>query len=403
MQTVVEPAPAASRRPAPAGNGWSPTAAPGGGPDGDPVASPRARRARGTAGHRGPGASGWRRYLAAGRRLLGSVLLLALAGFVLAGCGPLGGGNQQLVIYSSRTQSLVHPLLEQFAKETGIDIRVRYGSTAELVNTLLEEGDRTEADVLYLSDAGGWGPLREAGLLAQLPQDVLEKVDPRFRSPDGQWVGVSGRSKVIVYNKDRIDPARDLPDSVMALTDPKWKGRVGWAPTHGEWQILVTAIRLTRGEEAARQWLEGMKANEPKEYPNLISIVRAVADGEIDIGVANHYYVPRLMEELGTGFAARNHFLKNGDPGAVIDVTGAAILRSTDQKEAAERFVRFLLSEEAQRYFTQETKEFPMIAGIPLPEGVPPMEELDPPAIDQSDLAQIRETVNLLRDTGVLP
>ncbi|WP_243123792.1 iron ABC transporter substrate-binding protein [Thermaerobacter sp. FW80] len=363
----------------------------------------RAPRRAGGAGGPGRWRLRWRPGRCRPRRAVGLVALLALAGFVLAGCGALGGGDRpQLVVYSSRTQSLVHPLLEQFARETGIDIRVRYASTAELVNALLEEGERSAADVLYLSDAGGWGPLREAGLLAELPRDVLEKVDPRFRSPDGQWVGVSGRSKVIVYNKDRIDE-RELPDSVMDLTDPKWKGRFGWAPTHGEWQILVTAIRLTEGEEAARQWLEAMKANEPKEYPNLISIVRAVADGEVDIGVANHYYVPRLMEELGPDFAARNHFLKHGDPGAVIDVTGLAILKATDQREAAERFVRFLLSEEAQRYFTQETKEYPMIPGVPLPEGVPPLEELEPPAIDQSDLGQLRETLNLLRETGVLP
>lgn len=332
-------------------------------------------------------------------------VVLAAAGFVLAGCGVLGSSDRgELVVYSSRTQSLVHPLLERFARETGIDIKVRYASTAELVNTLLEEGDRSPADVLYLSDAGGWGPLREAGVLQELPQDILNRVDPRFRSPDGRWVGISGRSKVLVYNKDRVDPERDLPDSVMDLTDPKWKGRIGWAPTHGEWQILVTAIRLTRGDDAARRWLEGMKANEPKEYPNLISIVRAVADGEVDIGMANHYYVPRLMEELGEDFAARNYFFReSGEPGAVIDVTGAAILNSTDQPEAARRFVEFLLSQEAQQYFAQETKEYPMIAGIPMPEGVPALESLDPPAIDQSDLGQVRETVELLRETGVLP
>ena len=329
---------------------------------------------------------------------------LVAAGALLAGCGLLGrGGKEELVIYSSRTQSLVHPLLEQFARETGIDIRVRYASTAELVNTLLEEGNRGRVDVLYLSDAGGWGPLEEAGLLAKLPDDVLQQVDPRFRSPDGQWVGVSGRSKVIVYNQNTIDPERDLPDSVMDFTDPKWKGRIGWAPTHGEWQILVTAIRLTKGEEAARRWLEGIKANEPKEYPNLISIVRAVGDGEIDVGFANHYYVPRLMEELGDDFAARNYFLKNGDPGAVMDVTGVAILKATKHREAAERFVRFLLSQEAQEYFTRETKEYPMVRGVPLPEGVPPLESLDPPAIDQSDLGQLQETLKLMRETGVLP
>lgn len=366
-----------------------------------------ARKDAGT-GHRQAGrrqAGSGRRWPALRGRVMAAGLVLALAlGLVLAGCGPLGGGDQEpLVVYSSRTQNLVHPLLEEFARETGIDIRVRYASTAELVATLLEEGEKSPADVLYLADPGGWGALSQAGLLARLPQDILDKVDARFRSPDGEWVGVSGRSKVIVYNKNTIDPERDLPDSVLDFTDPKWKGRIGWAPSHGEWQVLVTAIRLTQGEEAARRWLEGIQANQPKEYPNLISIVQAVADGEIDVGFANHYYVPRLMEEYGEDFAARNHFLKNGDPGAVVDVTGAAILKSTDKRQDAERFVRFLLDRQAQGYFATKTKEYPLVTGVPAPEGLPPLDQLDPPAINQGDLGQLQETLRLLRDTGVLP
>jgi iron(III) transport system substrate-binding protein len=152
---------------------------------------------------------------------------------VLAGCEG-SSVDQELVIYSSRTQSLVQPLLEQFAQQTGTNIRVRYANTASIVTTLLEEGQNSPADVIYLAEPSGWAVLSEAGLLSNLPDNLLERVDDRFRSSQGQWVGTSGRSKVVVYNTENIVPERDLPQSIMGFTDPKWKGRIGWAPTHGE-------------------------------------------------------------------------------------------------------------------------------------------------------------------------
>lgn len=335
----------------------------------------------------------WRVWLAA---------LVCLCLLVLTGCGAASSG-EELVVYSSRTSSLVQPLLEQYAKETGVNIRVRYATTASIVGTLLEEGDNSPADVIYLAEPSGWATLSQAGLLSKLPGRLLEKVDPRFRSSQGEWVGTSGRSKVLVYNTKNIDPDRDLPQSVMDLTDPKWKGRIGWAPTHGEWQITLTAIRLLKGEDAARQWVEGMKANQPKTYPNLISIVQAVANGEIDVGIANHYYVPRFIEEEGEGFGARNYYLGHGDPGAVIDVAGVAIHKSSNVRSAAEDFVEYMLGTEAQQYFAQQTHEYPVSAGVPPAGDLPPLSSLDPPQIDLDNLSDLQGTLDLLRETGVIP
>jgi iron(III) transport system substrate-binding protein len=330
------------------------------------------------------------------------VLLLPLVTAVLTGCGA-GSGGEELVVYSSRTSSLVQPLLEQYAQQTGTDIRVRYAATASIVGTLLEEGENSPADVIYLAEPSGWGVLAKEGLLSDLPNRLLEKVDPRFRSPQGEWVGTSGRSKVIVYNTETIDPERDLPQSIMDFADSKWRGRIGWAPTHGEWQISLTAIRLLRGEDAARQWLEGIIANEPRTYPNLISIVQGAANGEVDVGFVNHYYVARFMEEAGEGFGARNHYLGQGDPGAVIDVAGVAIHRSTGVQEAAENFVEYMLGAEAQRYFAQATHEYPVSAGVPPAGDLPPLSSLDPPQLDLSDLGDLQGTLDLLRETGVIP
>lgn len=326
-----------------------------------------------------------------------------LAAFILLATAGCSGGGDELVVYSSRSSSLVQPLLEQYAEQTGVNIRVRYASTASVVATLLEEGENSPADVIYLAEPSGWAVLSEAGVLSQIPEDFLEKVDPRFRSSEGEWVGTSGRSKVVVYNTDNVVPEQDLPQSIMDFTNPKWKDRIGWAPTHGEWQISLMSISLVAGEDAARTWLEGIKDNNPKSYPNLISIVQAVANGEVDVGFVNHYYVPRLIAEQGEGFKARNYYLGNGDPGATIDVAGVAIHQSTDSGKAAQDFVGYMLDVSAQRYFAEETHEYPLSAGVSPSGDLPPLTELDPPHIDLADLSDLEGTIALLRDAGVIP
>ena len=288
------------------------------------------------------------------------MLGVALALGAILGCMPATAPKQVLTVYSSRSQSLVHPLLDRFATDTGIDLQVRYDTTASLVATLNEEGQNSPADVLYLGESSGLAELSQEGRLIDLPSATMDKVDKRFRSPLNQWIGVSGRSKVLVYNTKTIDPARDLPSSIMDFTDPKWKGRIGWSPTHGEWQLTVTAIRLVQGEEKARQWVEGVKANQPRVYPSLIATVQAAADGEIDVGFVNHYYVPRFISQNGSSFGARNAYLANGDAGALIDVAGVGIVKTSKNQETAKRFVDYMLNAESQKYFSTETFEYPL-------------------------------------------
>ena len=194
-----------------------------------------------------------------------------------------------------------------------------------------------------------------------------------------------------------------MPASILDFTSEEWKGRVGWAPRDGSFQSFVTALRLQIGEEGARKWLEGMKDNDAQEYPNNVSIVQAAANGEVDVGFVNHYYLERFLEELGEGFEARNHFIGNGDPGALVLVAGAGILNVSENKATAEEFIDFLLSETAQRYFTSDVKEYPVAAGV-VPEGdLPPLESLDPPDVDLGRLSDLQGTLDLLREVGVLP
>ena len=316
---------------------------------------------------------------------------------------PTEQGDRTLTVYSGRSQSLVHPLLEAFGESTGIDIRVKYGGSASTAATLLEEGDNTPADVVFLQDPGSLGSLAAAGMLADLPETTLDKVDPRLRDPNGQWIGTSGRARTIIYNTETINPDEDLPSSILDFTSEEWNGRVGWAPRNGSFQSFVTALRLQIGEDGAREWLEGMKNNDAQEYPNNVSIVQAAANGEVDVGFVNHYYLERFLEEHGEGFEARNYYIGNGDPGALVLVAGAGILEASDNKATAQEFVDFLLSEPAQQYFTSDVKEYPVFAGVE-PEGdLPPIESLDPPDVDLGSLSDLQGTIDLLREVGVLP
>ena len=310
-------------------------------------------------------------------------------------------GEGSLVVYSGRNEELVGPIIERFEEESGIDVEVRYGDTAELAATILEEDANSPADVFLSQDAGALGAVADRGLLSLLSGDVLERVEERFRDPEGRWVGVSGRARVVAYNTEALG-AEDLPNSILEFTDPEWEGRLGWAPTNGSFQAFVTALRLIEGEEAAREWLEGIEANDPREYENNLAILQGVASGEIEAGFVNHYYLFQLQEEEGGDVPANNYYFRNGDPGALVNVAGVGILGTSDNAPEAGELLDFLLSEEAQQYFADETFEYPLVAGIPTNEELVPLSEIETPNIDLSNLDDLEGTLELLRETGVL-
>lgn len=309
-----------------------------------------------------------------------------------------------LVIYSGRSEALVAPIISQFADVTGIDVEVRYGSTSEIAATLLEEGDRSPADLFFAQDPGGLGAVAKAGLFAPLPAEILDQVPARFRSPEGLWVGISGRARVVTYNTAKVSPD-DLPADVYDFIDPKWAGRIGWAPTNGSFQAMVTAMRATWGDEKTRAWLEGIQANQPVVFEGNAPIVEAVGAGEVDVGFVNHYYLYRFLREQGEGFGARNHFLTGSGPGSLIMAAGAGRLAGGPNEANALRFVQFLLSTVAQQYFAGQTYEYPMVEGVVAPAGLPPLTDLEPAAleIDMADLDDLQGTVRLMQETGILP
>ena len=314
--------------------------------------------------------------------------------------GASGGGSADLVVYSGRNEELVGPLLERFEEASGIEVEVRYGDTAEMAAQILEEGGNSPADVFFGQDAGALGALAAEGRLRPLAAAQLDLVGAGLKDDDGDWVGVSGRSRAVVYNTDTLTEA-DLPASILGFTDPAWEGRVGWAPTNGSFQAFVTALRVLEGEDGARAWLEGMKGNGAVAYDNNIAVVEAVASGEIDAGFVNHYYLHRFLAD-DPGYPAANKIYGGGDPGALVNVAGVGILDTADHLDSANAFVDFLLSPDAQRYFADETYEIPLVTGVEPAAGVPTLEQLQPPELDLNDLDDLAGTLELLTAVGLV-
>ncbi|MDX1690401.1 MAG: iron ABC transporter substrate-binding protein [Acidimicrobiia bacterium] len=325
-----------------------------------------------------------------------TLLVLVVLALVATACSDDDGGP--LTVYSGRNEELVGPLLDRFTDETGIEIEVRYGDSPELAATIREEGTNSPADVFFAQDPASLGAVAE--LLTPLPGSIVELVPARFSDATDRWVGVSGRSRVVVYDTRDVDAA-ELPDSVFDLTDPVWHGRVAVAPTNGSFVAFVAAMILTDGEDRTREWLEAMAAAGAPTYPKNSVIVAAVDDGEVDAGLVNHYYLFRRIAELGDVEAA-NHFLAGG-PGALVMPAGVGILATTDQEADAQRFVEFLLSQEAQQYFSDETFEYPLLPGVAADPALPPIETLAQPDIDLSALAgALDRATDLIAEAGLL-
>jgi iron(III) transport system substrate-binding protein len=336
--------------------------------------------------------------------------IMIIVGFVISGCNPgVLAGNQnpienerqeRLIVYSGRSETLVGPIIAQFEEASGIDVDVRWGSTPELAATLLEEGVNSPADVFFAQDPGGLGAVID--MLTPLPASVTDNLDPNLHDPENRWVGISGRVRVVVYNTDRISP-EDIPNDMMEFTNPEWKGRIGWSPTNASFQTMVTAMRIMWGEEQTRQWLEGILANQPVEYERNTMILAGVAAGEVDVGFTNHYYLYRFLQEEGENFKARNYFQSGAGSGSLMMVAGAGVLETAKNKEAAIKFINFMLSPVAQQYFATQTNEYPLVEGVITPRDLPLLSEVISTDIKVSELTDLMGTVDLLRHVGALP
>jgi len=293
--------------------------------------------------------------------------------------------SSTLTVYSGRGEDLIQPVFDVFEERTGISVDVRYGGSSEMALLIDTEGDRSPADVFISQSPGAVGFLEQQGRLATLSDSVVGRVSDDFSGADDRWVGITGRVRVLVYNTDAVDPA-SLPSSFLDLTDPAYAGRVGVAPNNGSFQDFVTAVRSNLGDDATLAWLEGMASNGSPSYPKNSAIVDAVARGEVEMGLVNHYYLVEALEE-DPGLPAANHVFPDGDLGSLLIVSAAAILDSSENNDAATELLEFLLSDEAQALSANAEKEYPLVAGIAQPEGLLPLADLAAAVIDLNVLA----------------
>jgi iron(III) transport system substrate-binding protein len=339
---------------------------------------------------------------------IAAALAISLA---LAGCGfdtdDTGGGGagepetEGITLYSGRIPAAIGGAVDGYEAEADRDVQVRFAETADLAATLVEEGDASPADVFFAQEPGAIGAVADAGVLAKLPDDVLERVPARYRDPQGRWVGVTGRARVLAYNRDAV--SRDeLPRSPFGLTAPRWRDRVGWSPASSSMQEYVTALRTRYGDERAREWLEAMVENGAVDYPNNVAIRDAIDAGEIDVGLINHYYVAQAIAEEGPDYPVGVYFPPGG-LGSLMLLTSVGVVEASDRKPEAFAFVRSLVSPPAQEYFTFSSKEYPLAEGVePDPSLSVPLNRVPSPGGNLVHLEELQATIELMQEAGAL-
>lgn len=335
------------------------------------------------------------------RALSAFVVLLLIAAGGYLGITALND-TSTLTLYSGRGESMVKPMIERFEEKTGVEVDVRYGDTAQLAVLLQEEGAQTEADLFWGQDAGAMGALSKADQLQPLPEHVYADLPSIYKSNTGQWVAVTGRARTFVYSPERVSDD-EKPDSVFDLTNETYEGRVGWAPTNGSFQSFVTAMRHRHGDERTLEWLKAMDENGAKSFRNNSSQVEAVAGGEIDFGLVNNYYLPRYQDN-DADYPAAQAFFEEDDIGNLVNVAGIGLIKDAANREDAVEFIRFLLSEEAQTYFTQNVHEYPVREDVPRNDKLESLESLleVAPDINLDELEDLEGTLQLLRDADLI-
>lgn len=308
--------------------------------------------------------------------------------------------EQALVLYCGRTQSLIDPILSRFTAETGIQVKVRAGSSATLAALLVEEGAKSRADLFWSQDGGALAQVEAAGLFAELPKTLSAGLSGSFQNLSAHWVPTSGRARVLAYRSDRVPSP---PQSLLDLSAPAYRGRVGWAPSNASFQAALTALRASKGEAAAEAWLRAMIANETKVYRKNSPIITALAAGEIDLGLPNHYYLLQAQAQ-GRAKQVRQRFFAEGDIGNLINVAGIGRLKASAKGEAADRLIAFMVAAEAQRFFAEETHEYSVIGAVASPRGLPTggsLKTLRAP-IEIGKLQDLEGSLALLRKVGLL-
>jgi len=324
------------------------------------------------------------------------VSLLAHADVVLAA--------DKLTVYSGRAERLIKPVLDEFTAKSGVQVDLLSSGTTELVNRLKAEGDRTVADLFLTNDAGSLEQARAAGLLRPLNMREVERaIPPQFRAPDNAWIGLSGRFWIIVYNKTLVKP--EELKSLLDLGNPKWKGKIAIPNAGSEYlQAGVSVIRATYGDAKTKEFLEGLRDNAGAQvYQKSSQIVEAVAKGQASLGIVNHYYVYRhLAAQPSAPIAAFMPDQQEGGMGAIMNVAGVGIVKSTKHLEPAKLLVEFLVAQAGQKLFADLDKEYPLHPEVKADPALAERKSFRAAQVPLTRLAELREpTLTLIEQVGL--
>jgi iron(III) transport system substrate-binding protein len=329
-------------------------------------------------------------------------LIAMSACLLLAACGSSGHGRPEITLYNGQHEQTTGRLAQAFEHQSGIKVNIRSGDEATLGNQIVQEGSSSPADVFYSENTPVLEALRERSLLAAVTPSTLAAVPARDDSAQGDWVGVSGRVSVLVYNTSQLK-ASQLPSSILELAEPRWKGKVGFAPSETDFQPLITSVTMRYGVAAAERWLKGLQANS-KTYPDNETVVAQVNNGESAIGLINHYYWFRLRAELGAGgMHSALHYYTPGDAGDLLDVSGAAVLKSSAHQADAQAFLAFLVSHTGQETIAHShSYEYPLRPGVPPAVGLRPLAQIHPVELTPAALGDGSAPLALEQKLGLL-
>jgi len=309
--------------------------------------------------------------------------------------------TETITVYSGRNENFIKPFFDEFEALTGIKVEVRYGDSAELAAQILEEAANSPADVFLSQDAGAIGAVAAAELLQVLDSADAQKVPSKFADPNGYWVGITGRARVIAYDPELLQ-ADDVPTSIDSLLNPQWRSIIGIAPANSSFQSFVTALRQIRGDDAALAWLQGLAANDPQIFEKNSQIIEAIDAKVIGLGLTNHYYAYEVAESLGRTLTVENGFFEAGDPGNLLNVSAFGILNTSKKTEAANLLLQYLLDEDTQKKFVAETSEYAILPNLAPPGNMPALTELGLPEVALGNLSDVAKTQELLVQAGLL-
>ncbi len=337
------------------------------------------------------------------RRYFSVLSLVVVAGVLLSACGS-SSAKGSITLYSGQHEQTTDSLIAGFEKLTGITVNVRFNDEDTFADQIVTEGKKSPADVFYTENSPVLEYLQDKHLLASLPASTLARTPSKFNSPQGDWIGVSARVSVLIYNPKLIAKSQ-LPTSILQLADPKYAGELAFAPGETDVQPIITSVLRTYGRARALDWLDGIKANSSGHiYADNETIADEVNRGEVAFGVVNQYYWYRLRAELGaSGTVSKITYFAPHDPGYVLDVSGAAVLKSSTHKALAREFIAFLVSKQGQEIIAHSISfEYPIASDVSTIQPETPFNQLQPNAITIPELGNGSAAIALLRAAGLL-